>query len=79
MNWVLCSDSFYTTLCNAMDYATSVFPVTYVDPELDQSHPPHEFHNHEDEAIYEMCAFIDLLSRLVPIVLSHPTDMAAGL
>ncbi|KAJ3726656.1 general amidase [Lentinula raphanica] len=48
------SDSFYTTLCNAMDYATSVFPVTFVDATLDHRHPPHEFYNHEDEAIYNL-------------------------
>ncbi|KAE9396678.1 general amidase [Gymnopus androsaceus JB14] len=48
------TDSFYTTLCNAMDYATSVFPVTFVDGTLDHKHPPHEFYNHEDEAIYNL-------------------------
>jgi len=48
------SDSFYTTLGNAMDYSCTMFPVTYVDAELDQPHPPHEFHNHEDEAIYKL-------------------------
>jgi len=48
------SDSFYTTLGNAMDYSCAMFPVTYVDAELDQPHPPHEFHNHEDEAIYKL-------------------------
>ncbi|KII87664.1 hypothetical protein PLICRDRAFT_699214 [Plicaturopsis crispa FD-325 SS-3] len=50
------TDAFYTTLCNAMDYTTSVFPVTFVDPKLDQPHPPHDFHNHEDEAIYKLYA-----------------------
>ncbi|KAJ3728072.1 general amidase [Lentinula guzmanii] len=48
------TDSFYTTLCNAMDYATSVFPVTFVDTNLDHRHPPHKFYNHEDEAIYNL-------------------------
>lgn len=38
-----------------MDYACSMFPVTFVDAELDKPHPPHEFHNHEDEAIYKLC------------------------
>ncbi|KAH7929984.1 amidase [Leucogyrophana mollusca] len=47
-------DSFYTTLGNAMDYACSVFPVTFVDPALDVPQPPHEFHNHEDEAFYKL-------------------------
>ncbi|KAG5641538.1 hypothetical protein DXG03_004797 [Asterophora parasitica] len=50
------TDSFYTTLCNAMDYTTSVFPVTFVDAALDKPQPPHEFYNHEDEAIFNLCA-----------------------
>ncbi|KIK68785.1 hypothetical protein GYMLUDRAFT_1009097 [Collybiopsis luxurians FD-317 M1] len=48
------TDSFYTTLCNAMDYATTVFPVTFVDGRLDHQHQPHRFYNHEDEAIYNL-------------------------
>ncbi|KAF8069193.1 general amidase [Lyophyllum atratum] len=48
------TDSFYTTLCNALDYACTVYPVTFVDPKHDRPLPPHEFHNHEDEAIYEL-------------------------
>ncbi|KAJ6559048.1 general amidase [Mycena vulgaris] len=48
------TDSFYTTLCNALDYACSVFPVTIVDPALDDPHPPHRFYNHEDEHIYKL-------------------------
>ncbi|EGO29913.1 hypothetical protein SERLADRAFT_365906 [Serpula lacrymans var. lacrymans S7.9] len=47
-------DSFYTTLGNSMDYACSGFPVTFVDPKLDVPLPPHEFHNHEDEAFYKL-------------------------
>ena len=41
-----------------MDYACSVFPVTFVDPTIDVPHPPHEFHNHEDEAVYKLCPYI---------------------
>ncbi|KAJ7288192.1 general amidase [Mycena rebaudengoi] len=48
------TDSFYTTLCNALDYACSVFPVTFVEPEVDDPHPPHRFYNHEDEHIYKL-------------------------
>ncbi|KAK1226197.1 hypothetical protein PQX77_010779 [Marasmius sp. AFHP31] len=48
------TDSFYTTLCNAMDYTTSVFPVTFVDTELDHPREPHEFYNYEDEAVYKL-------------------------
>jgi hypothetical protein len=50
-----CRDSFYTTLCNAMDYTTSVFTVTHVDSKVDLPAEPHEFYNHEDEAIYKLC------------------------
>ncbi|KAF8219701.1 hypothetical protein L208DRAFT_1448621, partial [Tricholoma matsutake] len=35
-----------------MDYASAVFPVTFVDPNVDQPHSPHKFYNHEDEAIF---------------------------
>ncbi|KAJ3501673.1 hypothetical protein NLJ89_g9232 [Agrocybe chaxingu] len=48
------TDSFYTTLCNALDYTTSAFPVTHVDPELDRPHEPHEFYNDEDKYIYKL-------------------------
>ncbi|KAF8996912.1 amidase signature domain-containing protein [Cyathus striatus] len=47
-------DAFYTTLCNALDYTTSVFPVTHVDPSLDVPHEPHEFYNYEDELIFKL-------------------------
>jgi hypothetical protein len=50
-------DCFYTTLCNALDYTSSGFPVTFVDPEVDRPYPPHKFHNHEDEAIFKHCPF----------------------
>lgn len=46
------TDAFYTSLCNAMDYASAVFPVTFVDPNVDQPHSPHKFYNHEDEATF---------------------------
>ncbi|KJA17602.1 hypothetical protein HYPSUDRAFT_46228 [Hypholoma sublateritium FD-334 SS-4] len=48
------TDSFYTTLCNALDYTASVFPVTHVDPARDVPHEPHAFYNHEDEAVYRL-------------------------
>lgn len=32
-----------------------MFPVTVVDPEVDDPHPPHRFYNHEDEHIYKLC------------------------
>ncbi|KAG6888339.1 hypothetical protein C0995_009086 [Termitomyces sp. Mi166 len=48
------TDSFYTTLCNALDYACCMFPVTFVDSKVDLPQPPHKFHNHEDEAIFQL-------------------------
>ncbi|TBU30787.1 general amidase [Dichomitus squalens] len=48
------SDDFYTALCNYLDYTASVFPVTAVDKTVDHPAPPHEFRNHEDEAVYKM-------------------------
>ncbi|KAF8158983.1 amidase signature domain-containing protein, partial [Mycena galopus ATCC 62051] len=64
------TDSFYTTLCNALDYACSVFPVTVVDPEVDDPHPPH--HNSdlfpgcpEEEAVIGMTeVVVDALAKL---------------
>jgi amidase len=51
-------DSFYPTLCNVLDYPSSVFPVTHVDPELDVPAEPHQFYNYEDEAVFKMCKFV---------------------
>ncbi|TFK85684.1 general amidase [Polyporus arcularius HHB13444] len=48
------SDDFYTSLCNYLDYTASVFPVTHVDKAQDRVVPPHEYRNHEDEAVYKM-------------------------
>ncbi|KAI0089886.1 general amidase [Irpex rosettiformis] len=48
------SDAFYTSLCNALDLASTVFPVMFSDKELDTKPPPHKFRNNEDEAIYNL-------------------------
>ncbi|KAL6301007.1 general amidase [Sparassis latifolia] len=48
------SDAFYTTFCNALDYTSCAFPVTYADAALDGAQAPHAFYNHEDEAIYKL-------------------------
>jgi len=48
------TDSFYTTLANALDYSACCFPVTTVDIELDLPADAHAFYNHEDEALYRM-------------------------
>lgn len=50
------SDFFYTELCNFLDYTASIIPVTTVDKVLDKRVAPHTFHNHEDEAVYKLCA-----------------------
>jgi len=47
-------DSFYTTLCNAMDFTCVSFPVTFVDTRVDLPLPPHEFYHYEDEAIFNL-------------------------
>lgn len=49
------SDAFYTTMCNTLDLTAAGFPVTFSDKALDPKAPPHEFRNHEDEAIYDLC------------------------
>ncbi|KAJ7129286.1 general amidase [Mycena epipterygia] len=48
------TDAFYPKLWNALDYACSVFPVTFVDPEVDVPQPPRRFYNYEDERIYNL-------------------------
>ncbi|TDL22290.1 general amidase [Rickenella mellea] len=56
------TDSFYTTIVNAMDYATCCIPVTTVDQELDVPITRENFYNHEDEAIhlmYKPSLFVD--------------------
>jgi hypothetical protein len=46
-----------------------VFPVTVVDPEVDDPHPPHRFYNHEDEHIYKLCElFVLFFSSSVLVV-----------
>ncbi|KAI0344211.1 general amidase [Trametopsis cervina] len=48
------SDSFYTTICNALDLTSGVFPVCFSNKELDKKPPPHTFRHDEDEAIYNL-------------------------
>ncbi|KAF8273107.1 amidase signature domain-containing protein [Lactarius quietus] len=43
----------YTSVWNVLDYPACVFPVTKVDPVLDQPKPAHEFLGEADEKIYE--------------------------
>ena len=32
-----------------------MFPVTFADANIDLPAAPHDFHNHEDEAVYKLC------------------------
>ncbi|KZT35454.1 amidase [Sistotremastrum suecicum HHB10207 ss-3] len=69
------TDAFYTTLWNILDYATAGFPVTTVDPILDaQKPPPHEFYNHEDEAIYNLCKWNPVI-HVLEAHLFYPDDV----
>ena len=42
-------------MANALDLSTCCFPTTAVDDGLDKAISEHVFHNHEDEALYNMC------------------------
>lgn len=44
-----------------MDYTSCCFPVTSVDLDLDLPDAPHDFYNHEDKELYELC---ELSSKL---------------
>jgi amidase len=46
---------------NALDYTTSVFPVTTVDPVLDVKQPREDFFGADDRKVYEMCMLLFLL------------------
>lgn len=63
-----------------MDYATSVFPVTHVDPQLDVPLEPHSFYNHEDESIFRLCiAFLlTFIQPNVMIYFADQTDLFSG-
>jgi len=38
-----------------LDYACTVFPVTFVDPDIDKPGPrPQDFHNPQDEGFYQL-------------------------
>ncbi|KAH9978271.1 general amidase [Lactifluus volemus] len=45
----------YTLIWNALDYPACVFPVTKVNPILDQPKPAHEFLSKLDRNVYELC------------------------
>jgi amidase len=44
----------YTLIWNALDYPACVFPVTKVDPVLDQPKPAHQFLSKADQRVYEL-------------------------
>ncbi len=54
-----------------MDYATCCFPVTNVDPKLDQPFAPHDFYNHEDEALFNMCKYLERIRRFLGTLITH--------
>ena len=64
-----------------MDYACTVFPVTFVDPEVDKPPAPHTFHFSQDKAFYHLCSF----SPYIPLDSTEPgtdadnPDMYTGL
>ncbi|KAJ7096961.1 general amidase [Mycena epipterygia] len=45
---------FNTSVRAFKEKACSIFPVTFVDPEIDDPRPPHAFYNYEDEHIYKL-------------------------
>jgi hypothetical protein len=49
------SNAQYTFIWNGLDYPGCVFPVTKVDPLLDQPKGPHQFLSKEDQRVYELC------------------------
>lgn len=49
------SSAEYTLVWNALDYPACVFPVTEVDPVLDQPKPAHQFLSKADQWVYELC------------------------
>jgi hypothetical protein len=49
------SSAEYTLIWNALDYPACVFPVTTVNPILDQPKPAHEFLSKLDRNVYELC------------------------
>lgn len=65
-------DAFYTSLWNALDYSAVTFPVTTVDPVLDVRVPRDDFHNHEDEHIYQWCEYLLLCPLTALPSSSHP-------
>ena len=64
-----------------MDYACTVFPVTFVDPKLDLPVAPHDFHNHDDEAFYKLCMLLCIfsLSWIQPLCLTDHPDVFRGM
>jgi amidase len=49
------SSAEYTFVWNVLDYPACAFPVTEVDPVLDQPKPAHQFLSKADQRVYELC------------------------
>ena len=59
LNVVQLSDASFTSVFNALDYPSCVFPVTRVDPVIDAKKPPHQFLSKSDEENYNLCKYTD--------------------
>ncbi|KAH8102239.1 general amidase [Cristinia sonorae] len=66
-------DASYTSIFNALDYPSFVFPVTRVDPVKDGKKPPHQFLSPEDEANYSIYDPETFLNAPVSLQLSGRT------
>ena len=60
------SNAQYTLIWNALDYPACVFPVTQVDPVLDQPKGPHKFLSKEDKRVYELCTGYPIFLPWIP-------------
>ena len=50
--------SFYTSVLSCLNYVAAVFPVTTVDPKVDQRVTPHKFYNKKDQEMFEACKLL---------------------
>jgi amidase len=67
------SSAEYTLIWNALDYPACVFPVTKVDPVLDQPKPAHDFLSEQDRVVYELCTS-DFIGDLLMLTTCLWTD-----
>jgi uncharacterized protein YhfF len=65
------SNASYTLIWNVLDYPACVFPVTKVDPVLDQPKSPHRFLNKEDEWDYYLCTSYAVFLRFPVLIVDY--------